>query len=897
MLGCPTWQVLALVACCLLLAAGSGQALTLYVAPSGKDAWSGKLAAPSRDQGDGPLATLVGARDALRRLRAAGQLTAPVQVVIQPGTYRLAEPLVLEPQDSGTADCPITYTGLPGREPVLSGGRPITGWRRQGKLWVADLPEVREGKWYFEALWVNGRRRVRARTPNQGYFYTDGKALPVTDPATGQEVSRERTAFRFEPGSFQPWQNLEDAQVVVYHAWETSLLRIQSLDLASRTVVFTGPAAWPFESWGPNQRFHVENIFEALDAPGEWYLNRKTGRLYYLPFPREALRRAQVVAPVARQLVVLAGHPEQGQFVQHVHFAHLRLLHTGELTEPQGHSDSQAAHSVPATWQAVGARHCSLECCEIAHTGNYAAWLRQGCQDNRIFHCHLHDLGAGGVRIGETGDPASESQAALRNVVDNSFIHDGGKIFRGAVGVWIGRASRNSVTRNDICDLDYTGISVGWSWGYAPSSANHNVLEYNHIHNIGRGVLSDLGGIYTLGISPGTRERYNLMHDIYCYQYGGWGVYTDEGSSEILIENNIVYNTSTGGFHQHYGQENRVHNNIFAFARLGQLQRSREEEHISFFFERNLVITRGEPFHHAGWKNGWYRIDRNLYWDYANPKPDFYRMPLAEWQAQGRDQHSLVADPLFVDAQAYDFRLRPGSPALGLGWRPIATSRIGLYGEKSWVELPRRLAQPPFGPQPVPPQPISDDFESTAVGARAGRGAVTAEEGPATVRATEETAASGRRSLKFTDAPGLEHSYNPHLYYAPHYSSGVAEASFDLRVEPGMLMYHEWRDAYSPYRVGPSFTINAQGDLLVADRVIVCLVPGRWYRFRISCGLGQQANGAWRLALTSPRGGRPRQFNLDCDPDFQALAWVGWVAQGEGQGVFYLDNVRLVPGK
>ena len=179
-----------------------------------------------------------------------------------------------------------------------------------------------------------------------------------------------------------------------------------------------------------------------------------------------------------------------------------------------------------------------------------------------------------------------------------------------------------------------------------------------------------MGGIYTLGVSTGTVLHHNLIHNVACDGYGGRGIYFDEGTSEILAENNVVYRTDAGPFMQHYGRDNRVLNNIFALACGGQLDRLRKENHLSFTFKHNIVY-----YDDAGtllcenWSNNRYLMDENLYWKARGEPVLFGNLTLAEWQKKGHDRNSLVADPLFVDPQNGDFTLKPGSPAPEIGFQ------------------------------------------------------------------------------------------------------------------------------------------------------------------------------------------------------------------------------------
>ena len=900
----------------VLSAAGGGKPLTLYVAPGGNDSWSGRLEKPNRGRSDGPLASLQGARDAIRRLKKGGHLVAPVRVVFAPGSYPLAEPVVFTPEDSGTETCPIVYEAkVPGKV-VFEGGRPITGFRKtDGPIWTAHIPEVAAGKWYFEQLWVNGRRAVRARTPNvvrlgetcvPRYLYIQKAPGYARDPQTGEKVNVSNRAFYVRPEDMQLWRSLareqlSDVTIVVYHAWESTALRVADFDEQTGRVITTGPAPWAFLWLGPNQRYHIENFRAALDEPGEWFLDR-SGTLYYWPLPGEDMTKARVVAPVVSEFVRFAGDSTAGLLVEHITFRGLSFHYAGYSLPPEGHGDGQAAVGVPAVIMADGARHITIEACQVAHVGTYGIWFRQGCSHCTVRQCEIFDLGAGGLRIGE---PQLRTQPALQThhiSFDNNIIRAGGRFFTGAVGVWVGQASDNSVTHNDISDFFYTGISVGWSWGYSDTTCKRNTIAFNHIHHLGWGVMSDMGGIYTLGISDGTVLRRNVIHDIYSYNrygYGGLGIYNDEGSTHITVEENLVYNTLDMTYHQHYGRENIIRNNILVNGRNFQISVARAEPHLSVTFERNIVYWKeGKLFWASELGGRKVAFDYNLYFQAAGAPFDFMGLSLEQWRAMGQDVHSLVADPQFYDVERYDFRLRPTSPAFELGFRPFDFTEAGVYGDPSWIKKARSLRYPPveFAPEPPPVPPVTsigDDFEMYPPGVRPMNVQVNVEGKGDAVLVTDETAASGTQSLKLLDAEGLQHSFNPHVVYSPDFSDGIARVSFDVRLEEGAELWHEYRDWSRPeYTTGPSLQF-AEGRLRFRERELMEIPTGEWFHVEVEVPLGAKA-GKWGVTVTLP-GQEPRRFS-DLEvvtPGWNRLTWVGFVSNATTRSVIYLDNISI----
>jgi hypothetical protein len=529
---------------------------------------------------------------------------------------------------------------------------------------------VREGKWYFRQLFVNGVRKQRARSPNKGYFQVAGEYL-----------SEDPVRFKFRDGDLKKDWVGGRVELVAFNAWIDLRQHIRGLDETSHVVTLSSKLAQHIKE--TNARYYVENAPEALDAPGEWYLDAKSGVLSYLAEPGEDLNHAEVIAPVlAKGLLRSRGDVSAKKPVQHVVIRGLTFSHTDWAVSEDGYEDIQAAVMVRGDVWLAFSTDWRIEGCTFAHLGNYALEVGIGCQRFQVVGNEIYDIGAGGIRVGDPYKPANPFEPNFGHVISDNHLHQLGRVFAPGVGIIIFQSGQNRVAHNHIHDLYYTGISVGWNWGYKESPCRENIIEFNHIHDVGQGVLSDLGGIYTLGIQKGTVLRNNLIHDVTHHGYGSWGIYADEGSSGILMENNVVYRCRSGGFGQHYGRENIVRNNIFAFGAESQLIRGREEDRDSFVFTNNIVYFDSGDLLGTKWKNDRYQMDYNIYFD-ARPEASkrgasFAGVPLKEWRRRGHDVHSLIADPRFVAPKQFDFRLEGDSPALKLGFKPIDLSEVGV---------------------------------------------------------------------------------------------------------------------------------------------------------------------------------------------------------------------------
>lgn len=684
--------------------------IEVYVAPDGSPYADGTRGYPANDLAHG--------LEIVRSRREAGQRAV---IWMAPGEYAHAAPVRFAAADSFTS---VVATDAMD-PPVLRGSVPLAGWREVtvngAAAWAAPAPRTTGRR-----LYVGGSAAPRPRYPREGLLrIAEQEGLDPTASFVGTLFDGSCT-FRYADGDVPALAQETSVEVVVPHYWVQERMPIASINRETRTITSTLTSIFALRDDAAARfaGYYLDNVAEALgEAPGEWYLDA-TGEVSGLEGPHVILSLEKGVTPddldvrmpVVDAFVDVAGSADDP--VRELRFEGIRFVEAdfpeipaavppfGVREDPQLPADGryaadvQAASTVPAAVRFEFARACVVLGGSVERVGGYGVSLEPGSRGNLVSGVHFRDLGAGAVRIGGGVDPAA-ADFNCANEVSDCLAERGGQVYRGAVAILFQHGSHNVIAHNEIRDFPYSGVSVGWMWDYLRSPSEGNQIFGNHIHRLGQGKLNDMGGIYLLGISPGTVVEGNHIHDVECQNYGGWGIYLDEGSSHVVISGNVVHDTSSQCFHLHYGREVIVRDNIWAYGRNGQVSVTRPEDHTSFTFLRNIVVGDSSPAF-VGTPGARdvrrYGIDSdlNLFWD-ASPVDGAMRAanadkprrpdgsvgfevvePLdATWIALGHDRHSLNADPNFADAAARDFRVLPGSPATDLGIRIPDVSGAG----------------------------------------------------------------------------------------------------------------------------------------------------------------------------------------------------------------------------
>jgi len=725
----PVAIALVLASCAVI---GTRGPVHLYVSPHGNDEWTGRSDEPGAP--DGPFATLAAARDAIRSLKAEDRLPRGAVVNVLPGAYQLAEPFALTAEDAGAAEAPIVYRGVGDERPRLVGGKALDGFKPyRGNILQCDLKANGLAGRTFGQLFFKGTRQILARTPNRDPKDIHGGQWAHVARAEGSDQHKE---FFYDTSATHKWAHPEEGRVHIFggYDWAFRVVSMAAHVSAERKIVLKG------RTWGPlriGDRYFIEGLFEELDAPGEWYLDRRTDTLYF--WPPAPIADGDVVAPVTGNVVTLDG-------ADHVTLRGFTI----EVCEGTAVSVKNCHHALVA---GNTVRNCGGWGIAIRGGGH------AGARSNDV-----NATGHGGINVGG-GD--RETLTPGNNFADNNYVHHCAKRWTTyQPGIRITGVG-NRIAHNLIHDMPHAGVVLG---------GNDNVMELNIVHHVNL-ESTDTGGIYFCSrdwTQRGNVIRYNLFHHIggfgkasswvpvrhgkvkFEYPHFTWGIYLDDPTTGTHVHGNILYAVPICGLHNHGGRDNLWENNVIVdcpafgagrlapnwsewpsiykrlkarrtpgspyltrYPEIAHIADTRPEAMTGVRFLRNIIY-----YTKAG--TAWLRGERSKSWGgpdcqllyrlhidkqdfdpatfdhnciYAEPGLDLRvncrlipepggMLTWDAWRKTGADAHSLLADPLFVDPAARDYRLRPDSPALTLGFQPIPTDQIGPQPDEFRTQWP-----------------------------------------------------------------------------------------------------------------------------------------------------------------------------------------------------------------
>lgn len=727
-----------------------------------------------------PFGSIPDAVSAVRALRAAGN-SDPAVIYLREGRHQLDETLVvglrdghttattvpLEKHGAGQETRPahLTFAAYPGEQPVVSGGVPITGWKRleptppelpakaAGKVWVADMP-ADLGR--FHCLFDDRGRLSRARDAG----------FAVTKPG-------DQRTLNFPKGALKPWDNMEDVEIQVrpFRPWVINMLPLASVDEASG-VAKTGVSAtyamsalpgWVHNPSGSN--VWVENVLEALDEPGEWVVNTKTRKVYLWPSDSATDGSPRgILAPSTSELIRVEGTidydgpmdtPVRGIAFSGLNFTHAdRLAWTSDETRLGWgmQHDWDMFDKPTATLRFRGAEECSVTACRFLDSGGSGLRMDLHAQRNRVEDCEFAHLGEAGILLAGYG-PGTKDVNHHNDIFNNS-IHHFSEITWHSPGFWAWQSGHNRISHNEMHHSGYAAVLIttrvnpyknrggltgegaktirraeiapeenesrtgyeSWQNRERYIHSRHNLLEYNEISHAVQ-LLSDGNGIYVSGAGTGNIVRYNYLHDNQAHSLPA-AIRCDDDQHDTLIYGNVLYKNH--GFSAGIASKgvNDILNNFIvapvAVPRWGYL--SFEWVPVTGSkVQRNIIISHPDGGNaHAARPRGGGRTSSGS----GGPKleqtdmdSNLYFHPtnshwmdehLSKMRAIGKEKSSLFGDPLFTDAAGGDFSFRPGSPALKLGIEPLDVSKMGRKGKDRGAGNSAAVRRPDFSWDHVP---------------------------------------------------------------------------------------------------------------------------------------------------------------------------------------------------
>ncbi|WP_404712978.1 right-handed parallel beta-helix repeat-containing protein [Sphingomonas sp. MMS24-J13] len=529
----------------------------------------------------------------LADIRAGKKPAKPIVVHVATGTYTLSKPLLFGPDDGGDAKFPVSYVADDPGHVTISGGVALAASGMAGRRMTFDLPASLTVDWSVpQQLFVNGQRAVLARQPNEG-------ATWLVQPG-----SKDKGTVIPDAKALQWLQGLSAddrarAELFLYQSWTSSL---HHFTVNGNAVQLAVPAKWAPLAFGNSQRFFVENVTAALDAPGEWI---GTGRqVTYIPSGDQAGSPAAQI-PVLPRLIQIKGTATNP--VGYLSFTGMQFLYTASTPNAGNFVDLQGASAIGAAIEADFAHDIAFRNCLIAHVGGYGIWMRASVSDSLIDDNVVYDTGAGAVRLSIGGQPGSDALITHNITVTNNVLAETGKIFPGGPAIFVGWSNDNRLENNLVANTTNDGVSIGGKWPVGGPVSARNHINRNIFFNIGQGMLSDIAAIYTLSGMTGTEINENFIREARSYtKYGGWfgagaaGIYLDEGTSGVTARNNVVVNTDSGGFHINYGRDNVAEGNVLAGGEQAEVTLLHDRGGKAMDFRRNTLFPiSSKPFQGA----------------------------------------------------------------------------------------------------------------------------------------------------------------------------------------------------------------------------------------------------------------------------------------------------------
>lgn len=588
------------------------------------------------------------------------------------GTYNLTDTISL----NGVKN--LSIKAFPNEKVSITAAKEIGNWSETTingvKAWVTNVSENES----FNSLFNNDKKLTLPRWPESGYFLVDKPDESVqtfNEDNTPWMYTRGDTAFYSKSKiGLSEFYNVEDVQYKLMHYWYCENSTLKSFN--GKRVEVSVPCTMIIKE---DDRFFFENVFEALNAPGEWYHDTKKNLVYYIPQENDDISTTVLTAPTETLLFDISNCENinfSGITVKNTDWCYLTpdagngWLSQYGLVFPQGNLECNGVFDITKS------KEINFTNCDFLNTGNGAIRFNKQVTDCDVTGCTFKEIGGNAIFI--NGYNTADTNLITKNInITDNLIEGYGRTFPSAIGVLITHAQNCKISHNEIHDGYYTAISCGWVWGYSAHTTDYIEISENLIYDIGQGWLSDMGGIYTLGIQPHTvlthNKIYNVAADPSEGGYGGWGIYLDEGSSYINVYQNLVYDCGSDSFHQHYGENNNVTNNIFALSKEGQVRSSKSEDHNELYLTGNIILTnKGNAYSQT--TKGRFTDKSNLYWDLSNGKNIFSsrtsekvfsnRIYTSEMVKMGYYNEAVFADPLFRDAENFDFTLADNSPAL-----------------------------------------------------------------------------------------------------------------------------------------------------------------------------------------------------------------------------------------